>query len=126
MTNETQDIRQTGKTLLALVRDVKVAWRLWRDGAVPWWAKAIPLLSVGYLLFPMDLLADPMIGLGQLDDVAVLMLGLRLFIGACPPERVQWYRAGNAAPAKTSAASGTTIDGRYEVIADPWDESVGV
>lgn len=120
MTSGAQDVKQTGNTLLALGRDLKVAWRLWRDGAVPWWTKTIPLLAVGYLLFPMDLLADPMLGLGQLDDLAILLLGLRLFISACPAERVQWYRAGKAAPAVAPQAA--TIDGTYHVAVDPWDE----
>lgn len=115
MANGTQDVGQVGGTLWEFGRTLKMAWRLWRDGAVPWWAKTIPLLSVGYLLFPIDLLADPMLGLGQLDDLAVLLLGLRLFISACPAERVQWYKSGGKAPAAP------TIEGQYRVVETPWE-----
>jgi hypothetical protein len=55
-----------------------------------------------------------MLGLGQLDDLAVLLLGLRLFISACPTERVQWPQTAGAAPA---------IEGQYRVVDTPWERS---
>jgi hypothetical protein len=118
VTSGAQDVKQTGNTLLALGRDLKVAWRLWRDGAVPWWTKTIPLLAWAICSShgPVDdRCLDWAVG-----DLAILLLGLRLFISACPAERVQWYRAGKAAPAVAPQAA--TIDGTYHVAVDPWDE----
>jgi uncharacterized membrane protein YkvA (DUF1232 family) len=49
----------------------------------------IPLGILGYLILPVDLLPDVFQGLGRLDDLVVLLLGLRLFLRLCPPEVVQ-------------------------------------
>jgi Uncharacterized conserved protein len=42
-----------------------------------------------YVILPADFLPDFLIGVGQLDDVAVILIGLRLFLRLCPPEVVQ-------------------------------------
>ncbi len=65
------------------LQDLRRAWSLLLDKRVPFWTKLIPALSVVYLISPIDLLADPVLGLGQLDDLAVLWLGLRLFLAVC-------------------------------------------
>ena len=64
----------------------------------------------------IDLLADPMLGLGQLDDLAVIALGLRLFISLCPPALVEQYqrRFGGARVMDESEVVDTT----YRVVDD--------
>jgi uncharacterized membrane protein YkvA (DUF1232 family) len=50
------------------------------------------LLLVGiltYVILPTDILPDFLIGVGQLDDLAVILGGLRLFLRFCPPQVVQ-------------------------------------
>ena len=42
-------------------------------------------------LFPIDILPDPILGLGQLDDIAVILLGVKLFIELCPQEIVRQH-----------------------------------
>lgn len=49
----------------------------------------IPLATLLYILSPIDLLPDPILGLGQLDDLAALILGVKLFIEMCPREIVR-------------------------------------
>jgi uncharacterized membrane protein YkvA (DUF1232 family) len=44
---------------------------------------------LGYVLVPVDLVPDVALGLGQLDDVAVVLLGLKLFIELSPPDVVR-------------------------------------
>ena len=78
--------------LLNIVRDVYVAWKLFLDRRIPLWVKSIPILSALYLLWPIDLLADPILGLGQLDDLAVIALGVKLFISLCSPALVEQYQ----------------------------------
>ena len=70
----------------------RLAWRLWRDRRVPAWIKGIPLLSLFYIVWPLDLLADPLLGLGQLDDLGVFLLGLTLFISLVPSDLVEMHR----------------------------------
>jgi uncharacterized membrane protein YkvA (DUF1232 family) len=42
-----------------------------------------------YVILPTDLLPDFLIGIGQLDDLVVILAGLKLFLRLCPPEVVQ-------------------------------------
>jgi len=66
------------------LQDLRLAWRLLRERRMPLWTKAVPLLVALYLLWPVDLLADPFLGLGQLDDLAVLLVAVELFIALAP------------------------------------------
>ena len=83
---------ETG-ALLAWVQDVarqaRLAWRLFWDRRVPFWTKLIPPAALAYLFFPLDIIPDVALGLGQLDDVAVLLLGAKLFIELSPPDVVR-------------------------------------
>ncbi|MGC9399023.1 MAG: YkvA family protein [Anaerolineae bacterium] len=74
-------------------RQFQLAWRLILDPRVSLFAKFIPLLTVVYLLSPWDFVPDVALGLGQLDDLAMLLVGLRLFIDVCPPSVVEEVRA---------------------------------
>lgn len=50
------------------------------DPGVPLTPKLVPLGVLGYLILPVELLPDVLLGRGQLDDLVVLLLGLRLFL----------------------------------------------
>lgn len=71
----------------------RLAWGLLRDERVPGRQKLI-LAAVGaYLLTPFDVIPDFVPVLGQLDDVAVVLLGLRWFIRSAPEEVVAEHLA---------------------------------
>jgi uncharacterized membrane protein YkvA (DUF1232 family) len=72
-----------------VARQARLAWRLFWDRRVPLWTKLIPPAALAYLLFPIDLIPDVALGLGQLDDVAVLLIGVKLFIELAPPDVVR-------------------------------------
>jgi uncharacterized membrane protein YkvA (DUF1232 family) len=72
-----------------LVRQARLAWRLFWDERVSFWAKLIPPATLIYILSPIDILSDLAPGLGQLDDIAVLLLGTKLFIELAPPDVVR-------------------------------------
>jgi uncharacterized membrane protein YkvA (DUF1232 family) len=42
-----------------------------------------------YVILPTDLLPDFLIGIGQIDDLAVILGGLQWFLRLCPVEVVQ-------------------------------------
>jgi uncharacterized membrane protein YkvA (DUF1232 family) len=72
-----------------LVRQGRLAWRLFWDSRVPLWTKLIPPVMLLYILSPADLLPDVALGLGQLDDLAVLLIGTKLFIDLAPADIVR-------------------------------------
>lgn len=73
----------------AIVKELRLVWRLLLDRRVPLWAKGIPLAAVIYVLSPLDLIPDVLLGLGQLDDLGILLGGLRLFRSVIPEYIVQ-------------------------------------
>jgi uncharacterized membrane protein YkvA (DUF1232 family) len=72
-----------------LIRQARLAWRLFLDPRVPWALKLIPPTAFLYLLSPIDILPDFSPGLGQLDDIAVILLGIKLFIELAPADIVR-------------------------------------
>ena len=78
--------------LTSLLQQLRLTWLLMQDGKVPVWVKALIPLSIIYVLSPIDLLPDVILGLGQLDDLGILLLAMTSFIKLCPPDLVQYYR----------------------------------
>src|SRR5512134_2332004 len=76
-----------------LILQARLVWLLFRDPRVPLWLKALPIGALTYALWPADLLPDIAIGLGQLDDVAAVVLGFGTFISLCPPDVVEEHMA---------------------------------
>ena len=72
-----------------VVRQARLAWRLLWDKRVPAWTKLIPPVALAYVIFPIDIIPDVALGLGQLDDIAIVLLGAKLFIELAPPEIVR-------------------------------------
>src|ERR671936_1461634 len=72
---------------------VRLIWALLRDPRVPATRKGILVLLAGYLVNPIDLIPDFIPVLGQLDDVAVTLLVLDVFIRSAPKEVVDEHLA---------------------------------
>src|SRR5512139_39415 len=92
MTVNNSDRRSPG-FWMNLFNSFRIAWKLMWDGRVPMGAKIVPILTVLYVLSPIDILPDVFVGLGQLDDLAILLLGVQLFIGVSPKDVVARIRA---------------------------------
>lgn len=112
-------------TLLGWLKDFfgqfQLAWELLWDGRVPLLTKIVPLLTMVYLLSPVDFIPDVALGLGQLDDLAILLVGLRLFIDICPPELVAEHREGTGTSrigTTWTSDDGAVIDVEGEVVPD--------
>ncbi len=84
--NQTPDVQRTANILSEIVDQIRLIWRLLKDSRVPLWVKFVPPLAILYLISPVDLVPDPILGLGQLDDLAILLLGFKVFVELCPPE----------------------------------------
>ena len=64
---------------------IKLYWRLFTDRRVSAVPKAVLVAGLLYFIIPFDFIPDfPLVGLGQLDDLAVLVLSLKAFISLAP------------------------------------------
>jgi uncharacterized membrane protein YkvA (DUF1232 family) len=68
---------------------LKLFSRLVKDPRVNLAPKLVVLGVLVYVVLPTDLVPDFIPGLGQVDDVVVLLAGLKLFLRLCPPEVVE-------------------------------------
>jgi uncharacterized membrane protein YkvA (DUF1232 family) len=83
-----QDQGRSAGFWAGLVKQLRLAWRLLWDPRVPAWTKLIPFVGLIYVISPIDFIPDPILGLGQLDDIGILLLGLRVFLQLAPEEIV--------------------------------------
>jgi uncharacterized membrane protein YkvA (DUF1232 family) len=68
---------------------LKLFSRLVKDPRVTLVPKLVVLGILSYVVLPTDLVPDFIPGLGQADDLAVVLAGLKLFLRLCPPDVVQ-------------------------------------
>lgn len=104
--------------LAQVVRTLRLLWRLVQDPRVSLFPKLIPVAALVYVASPIDLLPDFILGLGQLDDFGIIMLGIALFIELCPKEIVAEHRRALNAEKSASRPTENVIDGSYRVIHD--------
>ena len=104
-----------------VARQARLAWRLFWDQRVPLWTKLIPPAALAYVLFPLDLVPDVALGLGQLDDAAVLLIGVKLFIELAPPDVVREHlrtlgaRIEEWRVVEQDGEPSTVIEGEYQI-----------
>ena len=113
-----------GSLFREMIQQVKLAYYLLLDPRVHPLIKLIPVAAVAYLILPTDVVPDFVPVLGQLDDIAVLLIGLRLFFEFAPPGVVEehlkrlvarvrgdWTVVDDAAQGQDSpAADGEIVD----------------
>jgi uncharacterized membrane protein YkvA (DUF1232 family) len=120
--SSSSDLQDTAGFLGGLVRQARLAWRLLRDGRVPGWVKVIPAIGLVYLLSPIDLIPDWVLpGLGQMDDIALVLLALKMFVDLSPPGIVSEHidnlsGAGKRTRRTDDAPDGPTIDATYSLL----------
>lgn len=117
-----QDPRKQVGLIIGFLRQLHLAWKLLFDRRVPRGPKLIWIGTWAYVLSPIDLLPDVVLGLGQLDDLVVLLAGTEWFISSCPPDVVAEHRRSIAGQPPTSTATGRenkddqTIEAEFHVI----------
>ena len=67
----------------------RLYWRLFRDRRVSMLPKALLVLTFAYVISPIDVIPDFIPVIGEMDDVAMVLSGLWLFIRLCPPAVVR-------------------------------------
>ncbi|MBM3134255.1 MAG: DUF1232 domain-containing protein [Chloroflexi bacterium] len=84
-------LRQRAGILAEIARQLRLIWRLLNDARVPTWTKLLVPATLLYILSPIDFIPDVALGLGQLDDLTILLLGLWLFVDLCPKDIVRQH-----------------------------------
>jgi len=101
-----RDPQETAGFLAEMLKQGRLILRLLGDRRVPVWPKLIIPATIVYILSPIDLLSDPILGLGQIDDVAILLIGLKLFVELSPTRVVREHLDDLS----------SVIDGSYHVV----------
>lgn len=91
-------------------QQIRLVFYLIRDGDVPIYLKIVPFVGILYTLFPLDLVADFVPVLGQLDDLTILLIGAKVFIEMAPPQVVSRYMAQMRGEAAGMVVEGTASD----------------
>ncbi len=107
-----RDPAQAAGLLSEILKQGRLILRLLGDRRVPIWPKLIIPGTIAYVLSPIDFLSDPIIGLGQLDDIAVFLIGLKLFVELCPRDIVQEHLDNLS----------SVISGSYRVVKEEGEE----
>lgn len=108
-----------------IVRQLRLAWRLFLDRRVPLWTKIVPPAALAYVLLPIDILSDiPPMGLNQLDDLAVVFLGVKLFIELAPPDVVREHLEALGARIEEWRVvdEASVVEGQHEIRGPKEDE----
>ena len=79
-------------SLRSLIVQARLALRLLREPRVPILLKSVPLFAFLYVVSPIDLVPDFIPGLGQLDDLGVILAALELFVRLCPTGAHTFHR----------------------------------
>jgi uncharacterized membrane protein YkvA (DUF1232 family) len=99
---------------------LRLTWRLIRDPRVPGALKLlIPGLVALYTVAPVDVVPDFLLGLGQLDDLSIILAALALFSRLAPRSVVQEHetalRGGQPRQEPTGTGGRDYIDADYTV-----------
>ena len=106
--------------LTQVLRTFQLVWELLKDSRVPLFPKLFMLASVVYVVSPVDFVPDVFLGLGQIDDLALLTFGIAAFIELCPKDLVEEHRKRISGV----QSSEDVVDGTYRVV-DDQDKSSG-
>jgi uncharacterized membrane protein YkvA (DUF1232 family) len=108
-----------------MVGEARLAWRLLRDPRVSWLKMAIPVFAALYVASPIDPIPDFLLGIGQVDDlgvvIALTLATIRLLPRLSPQHVVAEHRADLAGdgsdrpPPDGAASNGPVYDGAFHV-----------
>jgi uncharacterized membrane protein YkvA (DUF1232 family) len=120
--SQSSGLQQNAGFVSGLIQQGRLAWRLLNDGRVPGWVKLIPFAALLYFLSPIDLVPDWVIpGLGEVDDIVVILLALKVFVDLSPDGVVREHfenlfgGRSQARPAPESSSE-AYIDASYRVL----------
>jgi uncharacterized membrane protein YkvA (DUF1232 family) len=120
MRRRTTDPRRIPGLIGEIFDQVGLVWRLLWDKRVPITTKLVVPGVIVYVLSPIDLLPDFFAGVGQLDDLAIILIGLRLFVDLAPSWVVQEHlnnlHGFGTTHGDSASRSTSFVEGQYRII----------
>lgn len=108
--------------LIQIFSTIRLVFGLILDPRIHWAIRLIPILAIAYVLSPVDLIPDFIIGLGQIDDVAILFAATKIFLllsrswlGKDALDQL-WAVNARRASAWTSRGRGSVVDAGYHFV----------
>lgn len=99
----------SGGVLRDIVIRLKLILRLMGDRRVNFFLKVLPVASLAYLIWPIDL-AFAIPGVSALDDIAIVSLANYLFVELCPPNVVQEHMQSLSSNLDAASAPEEIVD----------------
>jgi uncharacterized membrane protein YkvA (DUF1232 family) len=100
-----------------MIDHVRLAWRLLRDDRVSALKYLLPALLALYVVSPVDMIPDLLLGVGQIDDVGAIIVAtmvlIRLLPKVAPAEVVAEHQQDLLGP-KHERAEKSTGNGAYD------------
>jgi uncharacterized membrane protein YkvA (DUF1232 family) len=90
-------LRRLRERARALKAETYALYLAYRDPRVPWYAKVLAAIVVGYAFSPLDLVPDFIPVLGYLDDLILVPAGIALAMTMIPPVVMEECRGRAAA-----------------------------
>lgn len=118
MSQENKPVVTSPGGLGQVIQTLRLVWRLLNDSRISLFPKLIPAAALVYVISPIDLLPDFVLGLGQIDDLGIVVLAIALFIELCPRAIVEAHRAALNAELHGPRRDEDVIDGTYRVVDD--------
>ncbi len=95
--------------LLTLKRQIIILWHAFWHPATPLYLKVLMLSVVAYVISPIDLLPDFLVGLGIVDDVLLVAIAMNWIVKKLPREI--FSKQQKPSPQSKFDEDGSTIDG---------------
>lgn len=110
-------VQPSGGFLRDFAVRLKLIARLMGDSRVNIFLKILPVATVAYLIWPIDVVS--MIpGLSALDDIAIISLGNYLFVELCPPSVVQEHMKSLIGESQNASANNEVVDAEVKDLPD--------
>ena len=97
-----------------ILNEMKLSWRLLRDQRVNSLKYLAPALLALYVASPIDVIPDLLLGIGQVDDLGIAVLGLMVALKVipklAPADVLREHTADINGEARSSGPESTRVD----------------
>jgi uncharacterized membrane protein YkvA (DUF1232 family) len=104
---------RSAQTVTSVLRDIRCLYFVFRNPGTAWYARALLFLPLAYLCSPIQLIPNFIPLLGQMDDLCVIWLAMKLVRKLVDPQILDECRERAAAVSFSIKFSGKSFYTRY-------------